>query len=133
MSKGFWARTSLGQAVECPSAFSSERVKDALQTDDEWLFRQKVDRFIQQDFCLFPISCHHGRLWGKVDRILVAWVLDAPRLNLLPRQIVFPVPDIDLHDAVTNGFSGMKWPPSLIHFTRAVEPTDVSQDRAQTV
>src|SRR6202790_609179 len=102
MSKGFWAGTRLGQAVQRLSFFPRQRVKKALQTDDERFSGQKLERFVQQDFCLFPIPGHHGRLRSKVDRILVAWILGAPRLNLLARQVVFSIPYVDLHDTVRS-------------------------------
>jgi hypothetical protein len=84
-------------------------------------------------FAVLQIPRHHGWLRGKVDRILVVWILGAPRLNLLPRQVIFSVPDVHLHDAVTDRFPEMKWPRSLVHLTSVVEQANVRQDCAQTV
>ncbi len=48
MPKGLWAGTSRRQAVQRLSRRSGRRVIDTLQTDDEWLFRQELDRLIEQ-------------------------------------------------------------------------------------
>ena len=84
-------------------------------------------------FCFFQIPGHHGRLRGKVDWILVVWILGPPRFDLLARQVVFLIPNIHLHDAVANGFSGMKRPCPLVHFTSVIEQPDMCQNGAQTV
>src|SRR5262249_6617594 len=91
------------------------------------------DRFVQKSSCLFPIPGHHGRLRRKEEHVYVVWILGSPRSNLFPRHVVFLVPQVDLHDALTDGFLGMKCSRPLEHFTSAVEKADVREDRAQTV
>ena len=49
MSKRFWVRASLCQAVKRLFVIPFQRVKDALQTDDEWFFRQELDGLVQKD------------------------------------------------------------------------------------
>ena len=92
-----------------------------------------MERLIEQVFCFFQISGHQRQLNSKVDWILVLWVLGAPSFDLLARGIVFLIPNVHLHDAVTNSFPGMKWPRPLIHFTGMLEQADMRQDGAQTV
>src|SRR4029077_14319756 len=95
--------------------------------------RQELERLIQQGSGFFQISSHQGQLNSKVDWILVRWILWAPSFDFLARQVVFPVPNVHLDNAVTIRFPRMKWPRSLIHFTGVLEQSDVSQDCAQTV
>ena len=94
---------------------------DTLQTDNERFFRQQLNRFIQQGSGFLQISCQQGQLNSKVDWILVLWILGAPSFDLLACLVIFLVPNVYLHDAVTNSFSGMKWPCPLVHFTGVLE------------
>ncbi len=91
MSKGFWAGASPSQALQSGFSLSSQSIKNTLKTDDEWFFRQEPQRFIQQNFRLFPIPRHHGWLRSKIVRIVVAWVLGSG-LDLFPRQRVLSTP-----------------------------------------
>src|SRR5690348_12620602 len=106
MSKRFWDRASLRHAIKSHSLLVYQSVIDALETDNKWFFREKLDCLIQQDFRFFQVSGHHGWLRCEIDGILVAWIFAVPRLNFLARQIVFLIPDVDLHDAVANRFAG---------------------------
>jgi hypothetical protein len=60
VSKRFWAGAGPSQALQCAFVFTRQGVKEAEQTDDEWIFRQESHSFIEQEFRLFPIPCHHG-------------------------------------------------------------------------
>jgi hypothetical protein len=132
MSEGFCARASPSQTLQSGFSLSSQSIKHTLKTDDEWFFGQEPQRFTEQNFRLFPIPRHHGWLRSKIVRILVAWVLGSPRLDLFPRQIELSTPDIDLNDALTDLPPGIKGSSSLIHSTSVIKHSDVRQNRSQS-
>src|SRR5579863_8241944 len=92
-----------------------------------------MDRFIEQSFRLFPIADHHGRLWSKIDCILVAWALGSPSADLFYSQVELSVPDIYLDNTVIDSVFRLERPSSLVHFPCTIQQADMRQDRAQTV
>jgi hypothetical protein len=133
MSEGLCARASPSQTLQSGFNLSSQSIKHTLKTDEEWFFRQEPQRFTEQNFRLFPIPRHHGWLRSKIVRILVAWVLGSPRLDLFLRQIELSTPDVDQNDAVTDLPPGIKGSSSLIHSTSVIKHSDVRQNRCQAV
>src|SRR5262249_50825019 len=108
MPERFWDGASFGQTIHGFCRFAGGSVIDAVQTDNEWLFGQELDRLIQQSSCFPQISSHQGQLNSKIDWILVLWILGAPSFDFVQRRIVILVPNVYLHDAMANSFSGVK-------------------------
>src|SRR6516164_1996276 len=94
---------------------------DTQQTDDQWFFGKQLNRFIEQSFCLIPVLRHHGRLWRKIDGVLVARVLGSPASDLFPRQVRLSFPDIHLGDTVIDRLLRLEWAPSLVHFASTIQ------------
>jgi len=125
MSERFCRAAGASHALKGLFGFARQRPIDAKQTDDKRFFGKKSNRFIEQYFCLVQIPCHEGRLWSKVDRIFVGWILSSPRLDLFPCKVEFSVPDIHLDNTVIDRLLGLKrspgfvnliWPLSIISF-----------------
>src|ERR1051326_6535219 len=84
-------------------------------------------------FRFIPVASHHGRLWRKVDGIFVAGTISAPRLNFFTRQIIFAAPNINLKNAVADGFFRLEGTPSVIHFSSMIEQANVGENCSQSV
>src|ERR1700733_4787382 len=55
--KGFWAGAGPSEALKRPFGVARQGIEDTEQTDDKWLFGQRLHCFIEQSFRLFPIAC----------------------------------------------------------------------------
>src|SRR5215467_11072494 len=69
--KGFWARTGSGHAVQSLWDLTRQCIKHTLETNDEWFFRQELQRFSKQSLRHSPVPRHHVWLRSKIYRVLV--------------------------------------------------------------
>src|ERR1700678_4088177 len=114
--EGFRIRAGSGDTIDGCISVPRQDMEQTLQADDERIAGYELQRFLHQPVRLFPVPSHHCRIWSEIKRILVTGALCPPELNLLASQIVVQAPNINLHDARADRFSGLERASSFKHF-----------------
>src|SRR5262249_44495289 len=89
--------------------------------------------FVEQALGLFPFAGKQCRLWCEVNRIFVRWILRAPAFDLFLRKTKLTAPNVDLNDAVADGFARIEGSATFIHGAGGIEQTDVRENCSEAI
>ena len=73
------------------------------------------------------------RLRSKRDGVFIRGILLQPAIDFIASEIVLATPDVNLHDAVADGFARVEGAASFVHGASGVKQTDVGEDGAEAV